>query len=400
MRITCFLLLLLGNGASAQTRMIVVGNVYDAKSREPLAFATISLANHIDQTITNAKGHFELSVPAEYESDTLRVTFIGYQPALRPIANRKSVEDFYLEESATLLDEITVVHRKLNLRDIDHSVKKIRGNLYVMDKEVTNGEYNSFLGNLEEYNKKELHRKCDFDLSGYADSEKEFFRRYSSPFREGNDSVAGYREYPAVNVPYEGAVEFCAWLTDQYNSNTKKKKFKKVKFRLPTIKEWQIAALGYADFQTWDVGENMIELVFSPDTMDILPKRGQKRTVKVNDEVLYPWFIANYYRKKPYNNFNCYLGNFKITQVAKVCATNPPGYDYYIMMGKTGGYFPNQMGVYDMSGNVAEMIDTKGKACGGSWDDLPEDATIYSVKNYSRPSGSVGFRVFMEVLEE
>jgi hypothetical protein len=46
------------------------------------------------------------------------------------------------------------------------------------------------------------------------------------------------------------------------------------------------------------------------------------------------------------------------------------------------------------------MIDEKGKACGGSWDDLPGESTIRSVKSYKKPNDITGFRVFMEVMEE
>jgi hypothetical protein len=69
------------------------------------------------------------------------------------------------------------------------------------------------------------------------------------------------------------------------------------------------------------------------------------------------------------------------------------------MMARTASYFPNDMGFYDVVGNVAEMIDEKEKACGGSWDDLPSESTIHSIKTYSTPNATVGFRVFMEVVE-
>jgi hypothetical protein len=69
------------------------------------------------------------------------------------------------------------------------------------------------------------------------------------------------------------------------------------------------------------------------------------------------------------------------------------------MMGRTASYFPNDIGLYDVVGNVAEMINENGKACGGSWDDEPKESTIHSVKTYSRPDATIGFRVFMEVVE-
>ena len=58
------------------------------------------------------------------------------------------------------------------------------------------------------------------------------------------------------------------------------------------------------------------------------------------------------------------------------------------------------MGLYDAVGNVAEMIDEKGKACGGSWNDPSEKSTIHSVKEFNGADETVGFRVFMEVIED
>jgi hypothetical protein len=46
------------------------------------------------------------------------------------------------------------------------------------------------------------------------------------------------------------------------------------------------------------------------------------------------------------------------------------------------------------------MIQTAGVACGGSWNDPPEASTIHSVKTYAYPNATVGFRVFMEVIDE
>ena len=62
-------------------------------------------------------------------------------------------------------------------------------------------------------------------------------------------------------------------------------------------------------------------------------------------------------------------------------------------------YFPNNYGLYNMSGNLAEMIDTKGEAMGGSWANPPEECKVTSKSSYDGPSPSVGFRVFMEVKE-
>jgi hypothetical protein len=90
------------------------------------------------------------------------------------------------------------------------------------------------------------------------------------------------------------------------------------------------------------------------------------------------------------------MGNFKIPPESVSCYLPIPGGDGFIMMGFTESYFPNGMGLYDVVGNVGEMISEKGKACGGSWDHLPEESTMMSVHSYSGPGSTVGFRVFMD----
>ena len=107
-------------------------------------------------------------------------------------------------------------------------------------------------------------------------------------------------------------------------------------------------------------------------------------------------------RNSPLNHKSCYLGNFK----AEPCdcpgyrGTKPYNYDGFATMAPTKSYFPNDIGLYDVVGNVAEMINEKGKACGGSWNHLPVESTIRSVNPYTQPDAAIGFRVFMEIIEK
>ena len=382
----------------AQTKLIIVGDVKDAGSGEPLAYATVGVKGRVDQTVSNAEGKFELTVPASAQADTLVVTYVGYEKFEKAIPTLASFEHIMLKEAATLLDEVRIVHRQLDLRDIDRSARPIRGNLYAMLDEVTNIQYNDFLSWLEDYNKMELRKKYDFNLDAYEKSVVDFYQVYHKPSAEKSRKrdPANFNNHPAVNITHESAIEYCKWLTDQYNESKKKKKFKKVLFRLPTLKEWQIAALGDSKFQSWDLRENFVEVINPKDTMDMF--NGKKEKIRVDDAVLYPWYWV-FFRTRVYNQFGCYLGNFKIT-TDRNCPTRAYAYDGYTMQGPTESYFPNDIGLYDMVGNIAEMIDEKGKACGGSWNDLPEKSTIHSVKNYNGPDETVGFRLFMEVIEK
>jgi formylglycine-generating enzyme required for sulfatase activity len=404
------LLLLVGSFACfSQARVSIRGKVFDARTKELLPFATIGVKGKIEQAISQSNGSFELLVPQNYVGDSLLVTYLGYSPFLKKIPTLPLTEDIYLEESFTLLEEVVITHAELNIRKLEKDLRAVRGKLYAVETEVTNEQYNLFLASLAEQGQQALRNKCDYNLSNYDKASQFFFHRYVTQYRErakNKDSVKVSRigphswgDYPAVNVPFEGAQQYCQWLTDQYNSNTGRKKFKKVKFRLPTLQEWQIAALGYDKFQTWALEENSIEVLVADDSLEMTPRKGIKKSILVGKDVLYPWYGSYYYRRSPQNHKGCFLANFKIDFSERPCPANLPAYDGWSMMARVASYFPNNIGLYDVIGNVAEMIAEKGKACGGSWDERPCESTIHSVKNYSHPDATIGFRVFMEVLE-
>ena len=56
-------------------------------------------------------------------------------------------------------------------------------------------------------------------------------------------------------------------------------------------------------------------------------------------------------------------------------------------------HHPNNYGLYNMSGNVAEMVYERGIAYGGSFLDTGYDIRIDSEKPYDAPSPLIGFRV-------
>ena len=66
---------------------------------------------------------------------------------------------------------------------------------------------------------------------------------------------------------------------------------------------------------------------------------------------------------------------------------------------KVGVYAPNAFGVYDMCGNVAEMIVDEGKAVGGSFDSSGYDVRVESMEEYQDVSPLVGFRPILIIKE-
>lgn len=56
-------------------------------------------------------------------------------------------------------------------------------------------------------------------------------------------------------------------------------------------------------------------------------------------------------------------------------------------------------GLYDMIGNVSEMINEKGKQKGGNWDCFINECGVNKTQYYKDNDPRVGFRVFMEIIE-
>jgi formylglycine-generating enzyme required for sulfatase activity len=62
-----------------------------------------------------------------------------------------------------------------------------------------------------------------------------------------------------------------------------------------------------------------------------------------------------------------------------------------------GSYWPNQFGVYNMSGNVAEFVADDTVAMGGSWNDPGYDVSVESEQPAAEPTSTIGFRVIAQL---
>lgn len=136
---------------------------------------------------------------------------------------------------------------------------------------------------------------------------RDFQYAYNDPRMRMYFSHQGYAQYPVVGVTWDQAQAFCRWRTDYYNTSNK---VKAQDYRLPTEAEWEYAARG---------GRQL---------------------------ALYPWG-GNYVR----DNRGCYMANFKPLQGNYTDDTGSTTM-------KVGSYMPNDYGLYDMAGNVAEWTSS------------------------------------------
>jgi len=245
-------------------------------------------------------------------------------------------------------------------KTIQQIMARINDSLYACKYEVSNIEYRNFLADLKTKDAT-LAEKFKIDSTKWNRGSMEQYYHLHPAFNE----------FPVVNVRYEAAIAYCHWLTEKYNSDPKRK-FEKVKFILPTEQEWIEAA-----------------------------NSGIKNR-------MYPW--GSYYMRNKNGEFLC---NFKHVSDAFIVSDesgkpliNEVGIEkmtsdrnnnaFYTTNVKT--FWPNKFGLYNMSGNVAEMTIEQGLTKGGSWNSYGGEVTIQTKKIFREASPEVGFRVFMKII--
>lgn len=247
----------------------------------------------------------------------------------------------------------------LTAKGLEKNMKKIAGKIWAAETETTNAQYEAFLQDLlknKDFDQLNLCRTTKVDWRGLLPDSLRHLPD-TELYKHGHPDDPAC---PVVSISHQAASRYCAWVTKVYNASADKKKFKKVLFRLPTEQEWELAALG------------------------------GRQTVP------YPW--GGYYVQ---NSKGCYLGNYNVTRPCKDCPNKTAAaQDGGVFSVKADSYYPNDLGMYCISGNVAEMVSTPGISKGGSWQEIPHYGQITSVKKQDAPTPSIGFRVFMEVIEE
>lgn len=188
---------------------------------------------------------------------------------------------------------------------------------------------------------------------------------YNEPFQEYYFRHPGFNFYPVVGISYEQAQAFCQWRTFFVNLGfyLKENNYKdweqhindsfpiRLYYRLPTEAEWETIASG-----TFPVDTN-------PYGRDSTYKKWKKNYVRT---------------------FNC------IYPGVEPVLSHSGERKYYTAPVKS--YWHNSSGVYNMIGNVAEMVLEKGVAKGGSFDHRLEECKIRAGQRYTAPKSWLGFR--------
>ena len=87
---------------------ILKGLVLDAKDQSPLPYTNIYLLNKNKGVVSNEKGHFSINIANCKETDTLRISYIGYKTKDLTIEELKISSIVSLKEDNLMLNNITV----------------------------------------------------------------------------------------------------------------------------------------------------------------------------------------------------------------------------------------------------------------------------------------------------
>jgi sulfatase modifying factor 1 len=140
---------------------------------------------------------------------------------------------------------------------------------------------------------------------------RDFSYSYNEPMAKRYFSHPSFGNYPVVGVSWKQATAFCEWRTNLLNSHLEsKKRIAESDFRLPTEAEWEYSARGG------------------------------------RSQAPYPW--GGYYLR---NKKGCLLANFKPGR-----GNYPEDGGFYTV--RADAYWPNDFGLYNMSGNVAEWTSS------------------------------------------
>ncbi len=235
----------------------------------------------------------------------------------------------------------------------DFNLINFKDSLFVDRTEITNLDWREYVY---------------WNLKKFGDDSKEYLQSlpdttvwesdtsYNKPYVVNYYQHPAYSKYPVVGISFNQANSYCKWRSDRVNEMIymKENKLKysdlaKLKdvpavysFRLPTKKEW-------IEFSNYDIKKKYLRKVF----------KKFEGNYRIIDERVILGNFAN--------------GNTDITLPVE-------------------SYFPNELGLYNVFGNVAEMTSDEGIAMGGSFTSSLDNFSLTKEYNYKKAEVWLGFR--------
>lgn len=203
-----------------------------------------------------------------------------------------------------------------------------------------------------------------------------------------------YRYFPVVGITHQQARNYCRWrsqiVTKFYNSERRKEmnieenQQMVFNFRLPTEREWELAASAGLNSKVYPYGYVNF---MSSSSLTNNPKNLYEKTDKAKSLKAFKADLKRFNKGKNEPMFNV-LKNFN-------------GYFFYgdnkprISCDEKSS--PNALGIFDIIGNAAEFVEEQGFAKGGSWATYLDGSAINRRQPYTKPEAWLGFRCVCEV---
>jgi formylglycine-generating enzyme required for sulfatase activity len=207
---------------------------------------------------------------------------------------------------------------------------------YILETEITNQEYRNFLNDLKQNGKTDEYKIAMVDTNAWTKT-----LEHPSPFINHYFQDVAYNDFPVVNISYEDAQLYCKWLTNIFQASGNN-----INVRLPNEAEWIYAAKGGSKNAVYSNRKNTL----------------------IEDG----------------KNYCAFNGSIACDgSVGKTLVTSA----------NVG--FTNKYNLYNMCGNVAEMLSEKGEHKGGSYNSDAEHVKINAEDEYEgiiEPSPYIGFR--------
>ncbi|HRH39264.1 MAG TPA: SUMF1/EgtB/PvdO family nonheme iron enzyme [Flavobacteriales bacterium] len=233
--------------------------------------------------------------------------------------------------------------------------------------EVSNADYNAFVADVRMRGNAQLLARVLPDTTQWRSE-----HAYNEPYVVHYHAHPAYAQYPAVNISYEGAVAYCNWLQERMNAQAPAGK--QFTVRLPSRSEWWYAANG---------GVQHMSYAWGGPALHNAKGCALANYRHVGDENV---------RRDPATGKVEVISEPKVYMgIAGALADNVD------ITAPVNSYTANGYGLFNMNGNVAEMLADGTQAAGGSWMCPGYDIRNESVMAFKGPSPEVGFRVLVEV---
>ncbi|MBX7094911.1 MAG: SUMF1/EgtB/PvdO family nonheme iron enzyme [Flavobacteriales bacterium] len=294
-------------------------------------------------------------IPLSLEKDLFEVIGTGMRsvitsPAVNKVKNYRKVNDLLLVSAfeVSIIEYLAIAE----FAKTNEKYKDLPSTYFIPDtnamSEKTRGPIRYFLNN----DGKKYNESYSFDFASLS-------FRVAVPFSDNillDKKAMQALDYPITGITYEQAITFCKIKSELFNQELNPFENENIsfRFRLPRLFEWE-------EFATSG-----------------LPNEEMKKRAAMDS----------------LNSKGCQLFHYQFSFTCESIQSFEkklgPG------LSLVQDYYPNSDGINQLFGNVAEMIEEKGYAKGGSYLHYAKDAEVKMQLTYKKPEPWLGFRPVLE----